>query len=192
MRGHGTRRADFAVPAGKRAQIRYRATLCRLANETDDADVGRWPAKGDFRAAFTIGVQDVTGFSHPRERTGRRGWRGAAGWRNAALVTAAAAALALVLPGGVSSARTKEPSPSLSSLVAQAKQLSFQINALSEQYDGLRIQLASARAEAKKAQRTAAEDAAALKKGRIAVAHVAAASYMNAGLDPTIQLLISG
>ena len=112
-------------------------------------------------------------------------------WRHAAAVTAAAAALALVLPGGVSSAQEKAPRPSLSSLVAQAKQLSYQIDALSEQYDGLRLQLTSARAAAKKAERTAAQDAAALKKGRITVARIAAASYMNAGLEPEIQLLTS-
>jgi len=85
-------------------------------------------------------------------------------------LTSVAAACALLLPGGISSAQTLAPSPTLSSLVAQARQLSYQINALSEQYDGLRVELSSARTEATKAEQ-------------------AAASYENAGYDPTLQIL---
>jgi cell wall-associated NlpC family hydrolase len=112
--------------------------------------------------------------------------------RTATVVTGATAALALLIPGGVSSAQTRDPSPTLNALVAQAKQLTYQINALSEQYDGLRIQLSSARAAASKAEKAAAQDAAALKNGRTALAQLGAASYMNAGYDPTLQLLTSG
>ena len=60
-----------------------------------------------------------------------------------------AAAASLVLPATVSSAAVSRPQPSLASLVAQAKSLGHQIDVLSEQYDGLRIQMAEARAEAK-------------------------------------------
>ena len=77
-------------------------------------------------------------------------------WRFAAVLTGAATACALFLPGGISSAQTRAPSPTLSSLVAQAQQLTYQINALSEQYDGLRVELSSARTSAAKAEQAAA------------------------------------
>ncbi len=49
----------------------------------------------------------------------------------AAGLVGAAAALALILPGGISAAQTTAPKPNLTTLVAEAKQLEFQINALS-------------------------------------------------------------
>lgn len=73
--------------------------------------------------------------------------------------------------------------------MAQAKQLTIQINSLSEQYDGLRVQLASARTEATKAEQAAAKDAAALQVSQAAVSRLAAASYENAGYDPTLEIL---
>jgi peptidoglycan DL-endopeptidase CwlO len=132
---------------------------------------------------FSHRATGATGSSRYRPRMGSL--------RTAAVVTGAAAAFALVIPGGVSGAQTRDPQPSLNSLVAQAKQLTYQINALSEQYDGLRVQLSSARAAAAKAEKAAAQDTAALKTGRIAVAQLGAASYENAGYDPTLQLLTS-
>ena len=107
-------------------------------------------------------------------------------WRAAAFVTGAATALALLLPAAAGDAA---PAPTLSSLVAQAKQLTYQINALSEQYDGLRVQLASAKKAAAKAQRAAASDGAALKASQATVSRLAAASYESAGYDPTLQIL---
>ncbi len=73
----------------------------------------------------------------------------------AAGLAAATATLALIVPGGSSAAQTTAPKPNLTTLVAQAKQLEFQINALSEQYDGLRIQLARAQADARIAENAA-------------------------------------
>jgi peptidoglycan DL-endopeptidase CwlO len=113
-------------------------------------------------------------------------------WRPAVAACGAAAACALLLPGGISSAQTRTPSPTLSSLVAQARQLTYQINALSEQYDGLGVELSSARIEAAKAEQAAVKDAAALKTSQIAVSRLAAASYENAGYDPTLQTLTAG
>ena len=49
----------------------------------------------------------------------------------AAGLAAATATLALAVPGGISAAQVIAPKPDLKSLVAQAKQLEFQINALS-------------------------------------------------------------
>ena len=104
----------------------------------------------------------------------------------------AAAALALVLPGGISAAQTTAPKPNLTTLVAEAKQLEFQINALSEQYDGLRIQLSRAQSDAKIANQAAARDATVLASGQLAIAQLAAENYMSAGLDPTLQALTTG
>src|SRR6266702_2771250 len=99
----------------------------------------------------------------------------------------ATAVLALVVPGGISVAQTVAPKPNLTTLVAEAKQLEFQINALSEQYDGLRLQLTRAKANAWIAQQAASRGSAAL-----AVGQQAAANYMNSGLDPTFQALTTG
>jgi cell wall-associated NlpC family hydrolase len=110
----------------------------------------------------------------------------------AAGLAAAAAALALVVPGGSSLAQATGPKPTMDSLVAQAKQLEFQINALSEQYDGLRIQLGRAQANAQLAENATNRDAAALAAGQLAVARLAAENYMNAGLDSTLQALTAG
>ena len=110
----------------------------------------------------------------------------------AASLAAATAALALVVPGGISAAQTTAPKPSLTTLVAEAKQLEFQINALSEQYDGLRLQLTRAQANERIAQSAASRGAAALALGQQAVAQLAAANYMNSGLDPTFQALTTG
>lgn len=126
------------------------------------------------------------GSSPARARTGA-----SRAWRTAAALTGATTALALLLPGGVSGAQTRDPAPDLNSLVAQAKQLTYQINALSEQYDGLRIQLSSARVAATKAAKAAVQDAAALKASQSAVGQLASARYMNAGYDPTLELLTS-
>ena len=109
----------------------------------------------------------------------------------AAGLAAATAALALVVPG-ISAAQTTAPKPNLTTLVAQAKQLEFQINALSEQYDGLHIQLTRAKANARIAQSAASRGSAALAVGQQAVAQLAAANYMNSGLDPTFQALTTG
>jgi len=110
----------------------------------------------------------------------------------AAGLAAATVALALVVPGGSSAAQTTAPKPNLTTLVAQAKQLEFQINALSEQYDGLRLQLSHAQADAQIAEKAAARGESALTIGEQAVAQLAAENYMNSGLDPTLQALTTG
>src|SRR2546428_1474653 len=73
----------------------------------------------------------------------------------AASLAVATATLAVAVPGGISAAQVVAPKPDLKTLVAQAKQLEFQINSLSEQYDGLRIQLTRAQANAKIAEQPA-------------------------------------
>jgi peptidoglycan DL-endopeptidase CwlO len=110
----------------------------------------------------------------------------------AAGLAAGTVTLALIVPGGISAAQTVAPKPGLKTLVAEAKQLEFQINALSEQYDGLRIQLARAQANAKIAQNAASRGAAALALGQQTMAQLAAANYMSSGLDPTFEALTTG
>jgi len=110
----------------------------------------------------------------------------------AASLVAVTATLALAVPGGISAAQVVAPKPDLKTLVAQAKQLEFEINSLSEQYDGLRIQLTRAKANAKIAQQAASRGQAALAVGQQAIAQLAAANYMNSGLDPTFQALTTG
>ena len=110
----------------------------------------------------------------------------------AAGLAAATAALVLLVPGGSGVAQPAAPKPTLTQLVAQAKQLEFQINALSEQFDGLRIQLGRAQADAKVAQAAAARIGTALSAGQQTVAQLAAENYMSAGLDPTMQALTAG
>ena len=110
----------------------------------------------------------------------------------AAVLISGTAMLAVAVPGGISAAQVIAPNPDLKGLVAQAKQLEFQINSLSEQYDGLRIQLTRAQANSKIAQQAASRGQAALAVGQQAIAQLAAANYMNSGLDPTFQALTSG
>ena len=110
----------------------------------------------------------------------------------AAGLAAATAALVLLVPAVKGTAQTTASKPSLATLVAEAKQLEFQINALSEQYDGLRIQLSRAQADAQIAEKATARAAAALALGQQAIAQLAAENYMNAGLDPTLQALTAG
>jgi peptidoglycan DL-endopeptidase CwlO len=115
----------------------------------------------------------------------------------AAGLAAAAVALALLVPGNSLAQTTGRtgrsgPTPTMAALIAQAKQLEFQINALSEQYDGLRIQLGRAQADEQFAQAVTTRDGAALAAGQQAVAQLAAENFMNAGLDPTLQALTAG
>jgi cell wall-associated NlpC family hydrolase len=121
-----------------------------------------------------------------RARNGRRRV-----WPRTAVLVGAATLASLVLPSGAGSAATRAPQPSLTSLVAQARQLSEQINTLSEQYDGLRVQLTEAQAETKIAQTTAMMDAKRLGAGQTAIGQLAAQSYMSGGFGTPLQVLTS-
>lgn len=120
-------------------------------------------------------------------------------WRRVAIVAAVLGAFILVLPDAVGYAQSAAhapdhpaaPQPDLNQLIAQAKQLQHQIDQLSEQYDGLRVQLAAAKRTAKIAAQTAARDSKQLATGRVRVGQIAAASYEGGGYDPTLQLATS-
>jgi peptidoglycan DL-endopeptidase CwlO len=107
-------------------------------------------------------------------------------------LAAAAVALAVVLPGGASDAQTVQPRPSLNALVAEATQLSNEVDSLGQQYDGLQIEISHAKVEERLAKLAASRAAKALTGSQEAVAQLAAMGYMNQGLDPTLQMITSG
>jgi cell wall-associated NlpC family hydrolase len=107
-------------------------------------------------------------------------------------VAVAAVTVAVLLQGGSSQAQTVSSKPSLKELVAQATQLSNEVDSLGQQYDGLKIQLAHASSEVKTAKQASARADAAMAGSQKAVAQLAAMGYMNGGMDPTLQMLTSG
>ena len=107
-------------------------------------------------------------------------------------LVAAVASVAVLLQGSASQAQTVRVQPSLSSLVAEAKQLSNQIDSLSDQYDGLKIEISHAKSEEYFAKQAEKQADAAMAGSQAAVAQLAAMGYMNGGMDPTLQLLTSG
>jgi len=122
-------------------------------------------------------------------RNARRQWRHGSLARRTATVVGAAALVSLVLPSGLGSATPKNPAPNLQTLVARARTLSNEINSLDEQYNGLRVELSQARAESQVAQLTYGQDIVRLSAGRLGIGQLAAQSYMNNGLDTSLELL---
>ena len=100
--------------------------------------------------------------------------------------------MAVLLQGGASQAQPVTSQPSLKDLVAEATQLSNEVDSLGQQYDGLKIQLGHANSEVKIAKLAAARANAAMAGSQKAVAQLAAMGYMNGGMDPTLQMLTSG
>jgi peptidoglycan DL-endopeptidase CwlO len=97
----------------------------------------------------------------------------------------------MLLQPTASDAQTVRLQPSLSQLVAEATQLSNQVDSLGQQYDSLKIQIANAKTEEKQAQLAATRAAKAMAGSQLAVDQLAAMGYMNQGLDPTLQMLTS-
>jgi peptidoglycan DL-endopeptidase CwlO len=112
--------------------------------------------------------------------------------RRVAPLAATAVAVTLLLQPGASDASTTLPRPTLSALVAEAKQLSNQVDSLSQQYDGLQIQIANAKTQERLAKLAAARAQKAMAGSQLAVSQLAAMGYMNQGFDPTLQMLTSG
>jgi cell wall-associated NlpC family hydrolase len=107
-------------------------------------------------------------------------------------LAAAAVIAAVLLQGGASQAQTVSSQPSLKDLVAEATQLSNEVDSLGQQFDGLKIQLAHANSEVKIAKLAATRAQAAMAGSQKAVAQLAAMGYMNGGMNPTLQMLTSG
>lgn len=102
-----------------------------------------------------------------------------------------AAAVGLSLPGSSAGAAAGGPAPSLKVLLARAAKLSNEIDILGQQYDALRIQLATAHAQLRVARLTLKTDERLLALDQSSVAGIAAAGYMAGGLNSTLQLLES-
>jgi len=103
-----------------------------------------------------------------------------------------AVAVAVLIQGGASNASTTRLQPSLSDLVAKARQLSNEVDSLGQQYDALQIQISHTKTEARLAKLAANRASKALSGSQRAVAQLAAIGYMNEGRDPTLQMLTSG
>jgi cell wall-associated NlpC family hydrolase len=100
--------------------------------------------------------------------------------------------MAVLLPGSASHAETVSSKPSLKAMVAEATQLSNEVDSLGQQYDGLKIQLAHANSQVSIAKLAASRAEAAMAGSQEAVAQLAAMGYMSGGMDPTMQMLTSG
>jgi cell wall-associated NlpC family hydrolase/outer membrane murein-binding lipoprotein Lpp len=123
----------------------------------------------------------------PRRGTSRRP---VAFWTRSTVVAGALALAGVLLPAGMAGASSATPVPkSLKATLAEINKISYQISALSEQYDALKIQLTQARREVKIAEETARRDDKLLKTGQAALGQIAAEGYMTGGVDPTLTLL---
>ncbi|MBC6460164.1 C40 family peptidase [Actinomadura sp. HBU206391] len=84
-----------------------------------------------------------------------------------------------------------EPIPSRRELTAQQEKLADQAEQLTEQYNGLRVRLQQAERAAKIARSNAIRQQQALETVRASVAQMAADSYKNGGVDPSITFATS-
>jgi cell wall-associated NlpC family hydrolase len=107
------------------------------------------------------------------------------------LLAATSVAVAVLLQPGASDAQTVGSQPTLAQLVAQARNLSNQVDSLGQQYDALRIQISQAQSEEKLAKLAAARADKAMAGSQLAVDQLAAMGYMNRGVDPALQLMTS-
>jgi cell wall-associated NlpC family hydrolase len=147
--------------------------------------VSSMPSRGHVarHSFFPVGGQSGTGRIWARRP--RRGWRACA-----VLAASGLAACGALLPAADAHASSSS-GPSLDQLVAKANALSQQIDTLSQQFDGMKIQLAQAQAEVRTARQNAARDAAMLGQDQNYIASIAVESYMSGGLSPSLQLLQS-
>jgi peptidoglycan DL-endopeptidase CwlO len=124
----------------------------------------------------------------PRTYAPRRARRA---WGRVAVLASVTTVVSFALPSGIGSAASAGTPTSLQKTVAEANDLSNQIDELGQQYDALRIELSEARSEAAIAKETAQRDERALGAGQTQVAQIADQGYMMGGFNPTIELLQS-
>lgn len=96
----------------------------------------------------------------------------------------AAAAVAIVLVPIFPDPAAAAPGPSRKELTAQEKKLGDQLEKLTEQYNGLRLQLKQTRRAAKSAADNATRQSKELEAVRLQVVRLAAESYKNGGSGP--------
>ena len=95
------------------------------------------------------------------------------------------------MPATTAQASSSSSTPTLDQILAKANKLSQQIDNLSEQYDGLQIQLTQAKQEVKLAKENAVRDDQLLTGDRAYINAIAVNNYMTGGLNPALQLLQS-
>lgn len=113
-------------------------------------------------------------------------------WTRSTVVAGTLALTGLLLPAGIAGAAPAAPAATpvgLKATLAEINKISYQISALDEQYDALKIQLTQARREVKVAQQTAQRDDKLLKAGQAALGQIAAEGYMSGNENPTLTLL---
>ncbi len=111
------------------------------------------------------------------------------GWRASVVLAGILAVCAALMPGGAAQATSASGGSSLSQALAEANKLSNEIDILGQQYDGLRIQLQQAEADAQIARENAARDATIFSSEQGYINEIAVDSYMTGGLNPALQLL---
>jgi peptidoglycan DL-endopeptidase CwlO len=113
------------------------------------------------------------------------------GWRASFVLAGVLGVCAPMLTGGGAQASSAGGNSSLTQTLAEANKLSGEIDNLSEQYDGLKIQLTQAKAEAAIAREDAARDAKLLGAEQAYINEIAVEGYMTGGMNPALQLLQS-
>src|SRR5215469_15156929 len=158
---------------------------CHLRSRWHPCRAGR---SGSGRSA---NVERPPDGKHSLHRTGRGrvARRVLVGTRLATAVAVATMA-GLALPSSAGAAGNG-PTPSLKVLLARAAKISNEIDILGQEYDALRIQLATAHAQLRVARLTLLRDKRLLAADQSAIAGIAAAGYMAGGMNPTLQLLES-
>ncbi|MEV0195519.1 NlpC/P60 family protein [Nonomuraea sp. NPDC050691] len=106
--------------------------------------------------------------------------------RRFAVLSAAVVALSFVIPSG---AATADPEPSLEELSKRVEAMHTQIETLSEQYNGQREKLKSARKSAEQAKKVLATSEADLSAKRARTRQLAQQEYMTGGLGHAFTML---
>ncbi|WP_245765339.1 C40 family peptidase [Nonomuraea jiangxiensis] len=110
-------------------------------------------------------------------------------WGRLGVVGVTVAALLFAIPVGSASA---DPKPSLKELADQVEQMHTEIETLTEQYNGQREKLKTAKKSSEAAQRTLATSEADLSAKRAKAVLLAQNSYMTGGLNNMLALMTSG
>ncbi|KAB8196612.1 NlpC/P60 family protein [Nonomuraea phyllanthi] len=108
--------------------------------------------------------------------------------RRAGVVSLTVAALLFAIPVGSASA---DPKPSLKQLADQAQKLHTQIETLTEQYNGQREKLKTAKKASEAAQKTLSANEADLAAKRTKAALLAQNAYMSGGLGKSLAFVTS-
>jgi peptidoglycan DL-endopeptidase CwlO len=145
--------------------------------------VKRTPHGGHVPRLLSPGMFGLASAGRPRARRSRGGWRATV------VLAGTLAACAALVPGEAAQANPTSGGGSLSQTLAEANKLSNEIDTLGQEYDGLRIQLKQADADAALARANAAKDASLFGSDQTYVNQIAVEGYMTGGLNPSLQLL---